>query len=196
MKILAVADEESRRYYDFYTPGCLDEFDLILSCGDLHRSYLEFLTTMSRCPLLYVRGNHDDSVAKSPPEGCECVEDKLYVYGGLRILGLGGSHRYRDGVNMYTEGQMRRRIARLMPSIWFHRGFDILLAHAPARGLNDFDSLSHRGFECFLKLIEHYRPKYFIHGHIHKNYGIHIPQFSQYGSTQVVNACEHCVLSF
>ena len=54
MKILAVADEESKYYYDFYRPGCLDEFDLILACGDLKAKYLEFLATMSHCPVLYV----------------------------------------------------------------------------------------------------------------------------------------------
>ena len=42
MKILAIADEESRYFYDFYMPGRLDEFDLILACGDLKAKYLEF----------------------------------------------------------------------------------------------------------------------------------------------------------
>ena len=196
MKILAVADEESRRYYEFYTPGCLDEFDLILSCGDLHRSYLEFLATMAHCPVLYVRGNHDDSYENEPPEGCECVDGQIYVWQGVRILGLGGSHKYRDGKNMYTERQMRSRIRRLRFSLWRRRGFDILLTHAPARGVNDFDSISHRGFECFLGLLEKYRPKFFVHGHIHKNYGVNIPRVSRCGDTTVINACEHCVFEY
>ena len=67
MKILTVADEESPIYYDYYKPGKLHEFDLILACGDLSASYLEFLVTMARCPLLYVHGNHDDSYEKKPP---------------------------------------------------------------------------------------------------------------------------------
>ena len=69
MRILALADVESEYYYNFYTPGKLDEFDLILSCGDLPKSYLEFFVTLARCPLLYVRGNHDDAFGESPPEG-------------------------------------------------------------------------------------------------------------------------------
>ena len=40
MKILAVSDEVSKQYYDYYTPGMLDGVDLILSCGDLSREYL------------------------------------------------------------------------------------------------------------------------------------------------------------
>ena len=190
MKILAVADAESPAYYDYYTPGKLDEFDLILSCGDLHKKYLEFLVTMARCPLLYVRGNHDDALNGDPPEGCECVEDRLYVYNGVRILGLGGSFRYREGENVYTEEQMRRRIRKLWLSLKRHGGFDILLTHAPARHINDFDTLTHRGFACFGELLDRYAPRYFVHGHIHQNYGMNIPKVPPHGETTILNACD------
>ena len=196
MKILAVADVESRYYYEYYTPGKLDEFDLILGCGDLRREYLEFLATMSRCPVLYVRGNHNVDYLKRPPEGCVCVDGGLYVHEGVRILGLGGSFRYRAGEDMYTEAQMRRRIARARPALWKHRGFDILLTHAPMYGLNDLDNLAHRGFECFRGLLDVYAPKYFLHGHVHRTYGINIPQKCEYGGTTVINAYEHCVFEY
>lgn len=192
MRILAVSDVPAKRYYEFYQPGSLDGFDLILACGDLRRAYLEFLVTMARCPVVYVRGNHDDEYLNAPPEGCVCAEDRLIVVGGVRILGLGGSYRYRKGECMYTEAQMRRRVLRLWPSIKRHKGFDILLTHAPARGLNDFDTLSHRGFECFRTLLDKYRPRYFVHGHIHRTYAYNIPQRSQYGGTTVINAFEYC----
>ena len=196
MKILALADVESQYYYDYYTPGKLDDFDLILSCGDLPKSYLEFFVTLSNCPLLYVRGNHDDTFLESPPEGCECVEDRIFVYNGVRILGLGGSFRYRDGENMYTEWQMKRRIRRLWLQFLKYGGFDILLTHAPARHVNDFDSLSHRGFDCFRTLMERYKPDFFVHGHIHRNYGANIPRMSQFDETTVINAFEHYVFEY
>ena len=79
MKILVVSDLESKRYYDYYTPGKLADFDLIISCGDLRREYLEFLVTMARCPLLYVHGNHDDAYDQEPPGGCICIEDDILV---------------------------------------------------------------------------------------------------------------------
>ena len=109
MKILAVSDEPSQRYYDYYHPGSLADFDLILSCGDLSPQYLEFLVTMARCPLVYVHGNHDE-VYRREPEGCICADDCLIEYGGLRILGLGGSYRYRNGTYMYSERQMLHRV--------------------------------------------------------------------------------------
>ncbi|MBQ6986825.1 MAG: metallophosphoesterase [Oscillibacter sp.] len=196
MKILALADVESEYYYNFYTPGKLDDFDLILSCGDLPKSYLEFFVTLSNCPLLYVRGNHDDTFGENPPEGCECVEDRIFVQNGIRILGLGGSFRYREGDNMYTEFQMELRIRRLWLQLRKYRGFDILLTHAPARYINDFDSMSHRGFVCFRKLLERYRPRYFLHGHIHRTYGVHIPRQSRFEDTTVINAFEHFAFEY
>ena len=122
MRVLTVSDVESKYYYDYYVPGRLIGFDLILSCGDLRREYLEFLVTMANRPLLYVHGNHDERFDQAPPEGCICIDDMIYVHQGVRILGLGGSHRYRDGKYMYTEAQMRRRIRRLRFQLLKHGG--------------------------------------------------------------------------
>ena len=191
MRILAVSDVESKYYYDYYTPGRLSGVDLILACGDLSRAYLEFLVTMANRPLLYVPGNHDEDFVQRPPEGCICIDGQMYTYQGVRFFGLGGSYRYRQGTYMYTERQMARRINRAWPSIQRAGGIDVFVSHAPARHLNDFDSMSHRGFECFNALIERYHPRYFVHGHIHRNYGVNIPRLTQCGGTTVVNAYEH-----
>ena len=190
MKILAVSDIESDLFYEYYRPGRLKGYDLIISCGDLKTEYLEFLVTMASCPLFYVHGNHDE-INTREPEGCLCIDDKLVVYQGLRIVGLGGSYSYRKGEYMYTESQMRGRVFRLWPSITIHKGIDILVTHAPARGLNDSDSLSHRGFECFNYILDKYSPELFLHGHVHLNYGMKVPRQCSRGSTKVINAFDH-----
>ena len=59
MKILALADEESPYFWDYFTPDRLAGVDLVLSCGDLNSQYLSFLATYSHAPILYVQGNHD-----------------------------------------------------------------------------------------------------------------------------------------
>ena len=61
MKILALADEESKMLWDYFRPERLEGVDLIISCGDLRASYLSFLATFTHAPVLYVHGNHDAS---------------------------------------------------------------------------------------------------------------------------------------
>ena len=192
MRILAVSDIESKSLYDFFSPEKVEGVELIIGCGDLREEYLEFLVTMINVPLLYIHGNHDDHF-KREPEGCVCIDDKFYEYKGIRFVGLGGSFRYRDGKYMYTEGEMKRRIFKLMPKLLFHKGFDVLVTHCPARHLDDFDTITHRGFDCFNRLLEKYKPKLFMHGHIHRNYGARIPQKSDHNGTLVINASDYCI---
>ena len=59
MKILLLSDQECPALYDYYMPGRLDGYDLIISCGDLNSKYLSFIVTMARVPVMYVHGNHD-----------------------------------------------------------------------------------------------------------------------------------------
>ena len=168
MKILLIADEESKILWDYYDPERLEGVELILSAGDLKSSYLEFLVTMLNVPLLYIHGNHDSHYAQKPPNGCICIENKIYNFNGLRILGLGGSVRYREGPHMYTEAQMAIRCVRADFQATLRNGFDILLTHAPAKGWGDLDDFPHRGFNCFNPLLEKWKPKYMVHGHVHK----------------------------
>ena len=102
MKILFIADEESKLYWDYFKKEYFEDIDSIVSCGDLKASYLSFLSTMLPIPVLYVHGNHDDKYDRNPPEGCICIEDSVFEYKGVRFLGLGGSNRYKPGVNRYT----------------------------------------------------------------------------------------------
>ena len=91
-----------------------------------------------------------------PPEGCICIEDQIYVYEGIRIMGLGGCQKYKEGFNFYTEKEMKKRVGKLWFQLRKHKGIDILLTHAPAYRLNDMEHLTHRGFQCFIDVIEKY----------------------------------------
>lgn len=194
MKILIVSDKESKALWDYYTPGMLDEYDLILSCGDLAPQYLSFLATFTKVPVLYVHGNHDDCYEKTPPEGCVCIEDKVFRYKGLRILGLGGSNRYKPGINQYTQAEMRHRIRSLRFRMFRSGGIDILLTHSPAEGLGDAEDIPHQGFAAFVDLMNKYKPKYMIHGHVHANYTRNMKRITAFGETQIVNGYEKYVL--
>lgn len=191
MRILTISDEESKKIWDHYKPGMFKKYDLILSAGDLHPEYLNFIVTLSNLPVLYVHGNHDEKYAVKPPEGCDCIEDMIYVHNGIRILGLGGSMRYRRGLYQYDENAMQKRVRRWRLQRQLKRlgGFDILLTHAPMKGFHDGEDRCHQGFSVFQELLEQYQPKYFIHGHVHMNYGKK-PRVSVFGNTVVINAYE------
>lgn len=194
MKILLIADKESPYLWDYYQPGRLKDIDLILSCGDLKPEYLSFLVTMCTAPLLYVHGNHDTRYAKQPPEGCVCIDNQLVKVGGLRILGMGGSMRYSHQEHQYTDAEMDRRLKKMRFALHRAKGVDILLTHAPAKGVGDGQDLCHQGFHSFLPFMEKYQPRFMVHGHVHMNYGVGIPRLRRYGETTIINAYERYIL--
>lgn len=188
MKLLLISDEEDKHLYEYYDPARLKDIDLILSAGDLNVKYLEFLVTMGHAPLIYVPGNHDTYYESHPPMGCDCADDRIIDYHGLRILGLGGSMEYKKDTYLYSEKAMEKRIERLKNMIKFYNGFDILLTHSPAAGYGDLEDLPHKGFECFNDLLEKYHPKYMIHGHVHKTYGDFDRVRKHPSGTTIINA--------
>lgn len=194
MKILLLADQAEPSLWERLDKRKLEGVELVLSCGDLPAEYLSFLTCFTSAPILYVHGNHDGRYEKKPPEGCICVEDTIYTHNGLRILGLGGSMRYRTGPHMYTEREMQRRVRRLRFKLWRSKGFDILLTHAPAYQLGDDTDLAHTGFQVFLELIDKYQPRYLIHGHVHQSYQHDFKRIRQRGDTQSINAFGYYIL--
>ena len=190
MKILAISDEECAALRQYYTPGKLKDYDLIISCGDLKADYLSFLVTVARCPLLYVHGNHDTHYDRKPPLGCDCIEDKIVVYNGLRILGLGGCRWYHPGKHQYSEKEMQKRIRKLRFALWRSGGVDLVVTHAPVAGVGDGEDSAHKGFEAFRALLDKYKPKYLLHGHMHLSYGMDQTRLRQYGDTAVINTAE------
>ena len=193
MKILAISDTPSKALWDYCSrerlAGARSDPLLRGSAKKVPRISDKFLTA---APILYVHGNHDGRYrTEGEPGGCICVDDQVYVWKGLRIMGLGGSIRYNcEETFQYTEREMRRRVRRL----WFkaHRagGIDLLLTHSPAAGLNDGDDRAHKGFACFNDLLEEYQPKWFVHGHVHLNYDANLPRVCTHGQTTVINATE------
>lgn len=205
MRILAVADEVAESLYG----DTLDDLrpDLILAAGDLPFDYLENLVSRTDVPLLFVPGNHDpelklgDSTYEglSPkfdgtgPLGCINVDARTEEAAGMWIAGLGGSVRYNEGPNQYTQREMRWRARKLeWRARLRRRRVDILLTHAPAAGLGDSADAAHTGFDAFNRLLLELRPRMHIHGHV-RNFGPKKDDL-RLGETVIVNAIPYRLL--
>ncbi|MGQ9629959.1 MAG: metallophosphoesterase [bacterium] len=205
MKILTVSDEvvpivQSPRIVERF-----GDVELVLSCGDLPPHYLEYIVTLLNVPLYYVIGNHDGGIRRDPktyeksfPSGCVNIDDRIVEYRGLLIGGLEGSMRYSGEEYQYTEFEMRMKILRMGPKLWFNnltrgRPIDILITHAPPLGIHDGEDLCHRGFKSFLSFMDKYKPRYLIHGHKHL-YSSKEPTETMYGATKVINTCGYKII--
>ncbi|HSH77466.1 MAG TPA: metallophosphoesterase [Herpetosiphonaceae bacterium] len=205
MRILTLSDEVAREVYGPSAQERFQDVDLILACGDLPPSYLEFAVSVLNVPCFYVHGNHDArpevteaGATVEEPGGCTSIEGRLKRIGGLSIAGLGGSPWYNGEAYQYTEAHMRLRFLRLLPRLLLQRqrdghALDIMIAHAAPRGINDGPG-PHRGFEVFRWMIDHLRPRYFIHGHVHPSYGYNRATDTMVGQTRVINTVGYRVL--
>ena len=205
VKILAVADQVVELLCG---PGVGQRFgdvDLVVSCGDLPYDYLEYLVTLLNVPVFFVRGNHDarwkhglEGQVPVCPQGCQDLHQRVVRHRGLLLAGLEGSHRYKPGPFQYTDWEMGWNVAGLWPALLWNRlrwgrYLDVLVTHAPPRGVHDQPDACHQGFQSLVRFMEWFRPRYLIHGHIHL-YGSHQPWRTVYRDTEVVNAYGYRVI--
>jgi Icc-related predicted phosphoesterase len=197
MKILALSDQVVEQLYSPSVKERFGDVSLVVGCGDLPSFYLEFVVSMLNVPLIHIPGNHDPA---APPSDVDLVrtgsatniDGQVVEEQGLLIAGLGGSIRYRpDGVNQYTQGEMRWRILSMTPRLCWNRArrgryLDILVTHAPPRGIHDAEDPAHVGFAPFNRFMARFRPRYLLHGHSHL-YRRDTVTRTQVGSTTVIN---------
>ncbi len=205
MKVLAISDQVVPQVYDASVKTRFADVDLVVSCGDLPRYYLEYVVTMLNVPLFYVMGNHGlelerayDDGSTRRPGGCVDIDQRVVEHAGLLIAGLEGSMRYKQGPYQYTQRQMSRKAALLgikllRQRLLKGRRLDILITHAPPLGIHDGKDLCHTGFVAFLKFMQRHKPQYLIHGHSHL-YDQLQPTTTTYDSTLVVNAFPYRVI--
>jgi Icc-related predicted phosphoesterase len=194
MKILTVSDRVEPILYKRFEPDQFKNIDLILACGDLPPEYLSFLHDRLNAPLFFVRGNHDIRHLSKPPDGCIDLNTRMIKYEGIKFLGLEGSRWYNGGPFQYREMEMRRKILRLKPQLWWKGGVDIIITHAPPRHVHDGPDRCHRGFKSFNWLIQKYSPNYLIHGHIHANFSDPSQRMTVINKTTVVNTYGYFII--
>ncbi len=202
LKILAVTDQVVDALHSPNVKSRFGDVDLIISCGDLPYSYLDYLVTVLNKPLYYVHGNHDRDYEYTEngrrylaPQGATSLDLRVVKGpGDLILAGLEGSIRYDPGSgHQYTQEQMDRRAAQLAARLMGHRMrhgryLDILVTHSPPFGVGDGPDPAHIGFRAFNTLMNRFKPRLMLHGHLHRYYGPYgTPPTTQIGVTRVMN---------
>ena len=226
MKILTVADHKDPLVYSPNIKKRFGDVDVVLGAGDLPMEYYGFIVSSINKPLYFVFGNHNlkryEAFKKKESAsshllgegpggsmnmyrnsfGATYIGDKVkYIKNkNLIIAGLGGSRRYNKGDNQYNEFQMRLKMLKMMPRLYWNkmrhgRYLDILLTHASPRGIHDKEDPCHVGFKAFLWFMDKFKPRYLLHGHIHL-YSLNDKRVTQYKDTTVINTYDHYLIDF
>lgn len=219
MKILCVSDQIDPLVYSTSAKERYKDVSFVISAGDLPMEYLDFIVSAINKPVYFVFGNHnlnefglyhriEDRNEAFRPENSllryEAGHGATYLgfttkrEGTLLMAGVSGSKRYNNGLNQYTEGQMKRKLLALVPrlllnKLLYGRYLDIFVTHASPAGIHDKSDPCHQGFECFKWFMEKFSPGYLIHGHIHL-YDLQDIRVSRFKETTVINAYSHFIL--
>jgi len=194
MRVLTVSDIVHPPLYPVSDREAIGPIDLVVACGDLPPEYLEYLAHIFNGPLFFVKGNHDIRFGNQAPRGCTDLNRRIMTFRGVRFLGLEGSMWYNGGPCQYTEKQMKRHIRLLRLPLWWRKGVDVVVTHAPPRDIHDGPDLCHQGFDCFRTLIQRYRPRFFLHGHIHTVFKNAADRITFFGTTRIINTYGHHIL--
>jgi len=168
IRILAISDVLEPTLTDRRNREAIRPVDLILGCGDLDFDDLAFVADAFDGPLVYVRGNHDTGADwEKSSHACPKPMPPTFVIrrAGLRIGGVAwpaASERHSDRSEL---GAWRQSVS-LATRLLTRSGPSIVISHVPPLGAGDVPSDPyHRGFRGYAWLLDHVRPRLWLHGH-------------------------------
>ncbi|MBA4419826.1 MAG: metallophosphoesterase [Anaerolinea sp.] len=197
MKLLTISDVELGIVYSPQIKQRFKDVDLVLSCGDLSYSYLEYIISSLDAPLFYVRGNHTNQVEetvagpKTKPEGGIDLHGRVFNHAGLLLAGVEGCVQYNYGPYQYSQETMWGWVLSLVPGMMLNRlrygrFLDIFITHAPPAGIHDMEDKPHQGIKAFNWLDRVFKPRYHFHGHTHVYHNTS-RTVTRYHQTTVIN---------
>jgi len=199
MKILGLADLEVPAVYSPNIKTRFNDIDLVISCGDLTPTYLEFVVSMLDLPVYYVQGNHVAKIEdyegniQTDPYGANNLHKKVYYDNAndLILAGIQGSLVYNFGPYQYSQRRMWAMVYSLVPRLMINKAnygryLDVFVTHAAPTGIHDDYDPAHQGVDAFRWLIETFKPKLHLHGHVHV-YNPLTPRETLHNETRVIN---------
>lgn len=188
MRIIATADIHGKQYRMNEFVKAIEEYspDLAVVCGDItHFGPGEFAKVLlDQIPIetLAIPGNIDTVDVFEYIEKSKAIDLHLKKIkkGGLTFIGLGGSDTLPFHIRRHppvSEEEVKKDLSSLMEKD------SIFVTHVPPYGVQDSVFLGmHAGSRWIREVIERYKPKLHLCGHIHED-----PGFSKLGETIVVN---------
>lgn len=198
INILALSDVETGLIYSERSGEYFPGVDLIVSCGDLPMSYLDYAATTLNAPLYFVLGNHNSLIPISKnsnypynSSGYNLHCSNYFYEKRLLIAGVEGSVKYNNGPQQYSQSEMWSNVFSLIPALLRNkllhgRYLDIFVSHAPPWQIHDQQDLPHNGIHAFRWLDKVFKPKIHLHGHIHV-YRPDTVRETVYYNTKVIN---------
>jgi len=214
LRILCISDQIDTLVYSSQIKERFADIDLILAAGDLPLDYLDFIISNLNKPLFFIFGNHHTEELRNYKKmwdtplfyevkeylGCGAIHvgTKVKKEGDLIVAGFGGCMRYNNGPNQLTNFEMYIEILKIIPRLLWNRivhgrFLDVLLTHAPPKGIHDKNDKCHIGFKSFLWFMKVFKPKYLVHGHIHL-YDLNDIRSTKWNETTVINAFNHYII--
>ncbi len=201
MKILCVSDWIDPVIYSENMKERMKDVDLVISCGDISMGYLDFIMSELNKPVFFVVGNHVNynRIKKTFLGGYKLdypscffnLHLKMYNFNGFLMTGFQGSLWYNGGPFQYKQWEVYFQLLKIIPRLIFNklkygRFIDIFVAHTSPYGIGDLQDKCHTGFKAFNLFIKLFKPKLFLHGHIHL-YDKNQKNETMYYSTRVIN---------
>ncbi|HMB00299.1 MAG TPA: metallophosphoesterase [Spirochaetota bacterium] len=188
LTILAVSDKESNYLKSVIASrNFKNNFELIISCGDLHQNYITYLADGTNKIIYYVNGNHNYYLPprtnfknrfkleyNSIPGGLD-LHNKIIPFKNFLICGFSGSKLYNNQPYQYSEKKIYWQVLKYYLRIKWYRLLHlfaapkkiIVISHAPVAGYGDQPDPCHSGFKAFRFFIKKLKPVLWLHGHIH-----------------------------
>lgn len=183
MRILHLSDTHGchRRISD------LPEADVLAHSGDFcmvgsEQEVFDFLNWFCDLPYrhkIFICGNHDDCLYGANING---LDDNVHYLcnSGIEIEGL-----KFYGVPMFMGDCVTDRQNLNYNKIPIDT--DVLITHAPAYGILDFDDSINYGSEVLLQAVTNVNPRIHLFGHIHKQHGITTIETTTYSNGAIMN---------
>lgn len=197
MKFVFISDTHGRHEIN------MPEGDAVIHAGDISmrgdmweiKRFLEWYNSLPYKHKVFIAGNHDWGFQRWPQEVRELLdkypsiiylENSSVTIEGFKIYGSPVQPWFHDWAFNVERGFDIQQVWAKIP-----QDTDILVTHGPILGFGDQCKHGERvGCEDLLEKVQEIKPKLFICGHIHEDYGVANLVHDNYGReyTKCINA--------